>query len=88
MAEITISSGDIRSTGSGASISYWITNCRWCGFMHTGQCPCVKAIEYYPDGVVKRVEFHDTAFRMAIDSAATKLPDVTSVDSPPGYSLR
>lgn len=26
---------------------------------HTGKCPKVKAIEYHPDGTVKRVEFGD-----------------------------
>lgn len=26
---------------------------------HVGTCPRVKAIEYHPDGSVKRVEFHD-----------------------------
>ena len=36
--------------------------CPWCsGFgvqvHHTGVCPRVRAIEYYPDGTVKRVEF-------------------------------
>lgn len=35
-------------------------NCRWCGSIHVGDaCPAVKVIEYYPDGVVKRVEFQD-----------------------------
>lgn len=37
--------------------------CRYCSspttvVMHGGACPRVKAIEYYPDGRVKRVEFH------------------------------
>lgn len=26
--------------------------------IHHGQCPKVKAFEYFPDGSVKRVEFH------------------------------
>jgi hypothetical protein len=26
---------------------------------HGGKCPLVKAVEYYPDGAVKRVEFYD-----------------------------
>ncbi len=34
--------------------------CQWCGSWHSGKCPLVKAIDYYPDGTVKRVEFHDT----------------------------
>jgi len=24
---------------------------------HSGQCPRIKAIEYYPDGSIKRIEF-------------------------------
>jgi hypothetical protein len=31
--------------------------CQHCGLHHQGVCPRVKAIEYYPDGTVKRVEF-------------------------------
>lgn len=27
--------------------------------MHTGKCPCVRSIEYYPDGNVKEVHFWD-----------------------------
>lgn len=32
-------------------------NCRHCGHLHSGPCPRVKAIEYYPNGTVKRVEY-------------------------------
>ena len=31
--------------------------CRWCGHIHGDLCPQVKAYEFHPDGVVKRVEF-------------------------------
>jgi hypothetical protein len=31
--------------------------CRWCGLIHGAQCPSVKAIEYFANGMVKRVEF-------------------------------
>ena len=27
--------------------------------IHAGKCPYVKAIEYYPDGSIKRVEFKE-----------------------------
>jgi len=32
--------------------------CRYCGSItpHQGICPSVKAMEYYPDGTIKRVE--------------------------------
>lgn len=35
-----------------------IPKCQYCGsaFPHQGICPTVKAIEYYPDGTMKRVE--------------------------------
>ena len=34
-----------------------IPTCPYCGAMpHQGICPSVKAIEYYPDGSIKRVE--------------------------------
>ena len=32
--------------------------CPYCGsFPHQGVCPSVKAIEYFQDGSIKRVEF-------------------------------
>ena len=34
-----------------------MNECRWCGLIHGPRCPSVKAIEYFPDGTVKRVEF-------------------------------
>lgn len=34
-----------------------MATCGWCGGYHSGTCPKVKAIEYHPDGTVKRVEF-------------------------------
>jgi hypothetical protein len=32
-------------------------NCRHCGSYHSGPCPFIKAIEYFPDGTIKRVEY-------------------------------
>lgn len=34
------------------------TACQYCGQYHGARCPLVKAIDYYPDGTVKRVEFY------------------------------
>ncbi len=34
-----------------------VTNCQWCGHIHQGVCPLVKALEYHEDGTLKRVEF-------------------------------
>ncbi len=33
--------------------------CQHCGMTHATTCPKIKAIEYYPDGSTKRLEFHD-----------------------------
>lgn len=35
------------------------TTCRHCGQHHGPHCPLVKAVEYYPDGSLKRVEYID-----------------------------
>lgn len=35
--------------------------CGYCGFNHANVCPLIKAIEYHPDGMVKRVEFKTAA---------------------------
>lgn len=32
-------------------------SCQHCGNWHSGICPKVKAIEYYNDGTIKRVEY-------------------------------
>lgn len=31
--------------------------CQHCGNMHESRCPSIKAIEYFPDGSIKRVEY-------------------------------
>jgi hypothetical protein len=33
--------------------------CGFCGQYHIGECPKVKAREYYPNGTLKRIEFHE-----------------------------
>jgi len=33
--------------------------CGHCGYGHSGTCPRIKAIEYYANGTVKRVEYHE-----------------------------
>lgn len=32
--------------------------CCHCGCYHTGVCPKIKAIEYHPDGTIKRIEYY------------------------------
>lgn len=44
--------------------------CRHCGMIHGLLCPSVKAIEYYPDGTIKRVEYVTTADFASIQLAA------------------
>lgn len=33
--------------------------CQHCGQFHKTTCPRIKALEYFPDGTVRRVEFYD-----------------------------
>lgn len=33
--------------------------CTHCGHYHFGPCPRIKAVEYWPNGTVKKVEYHD-----------------------------
>ena len=37
------------------------TACRWCGMLHGPACPALKAIEFFENGMVKRVEFKTAA---------------------------
>ena len=32
--------------------------CRHCGLWHAGACRRIRSIEYWPDGTVRRVEYH------------------------------
>ena len=50
-------------------------SCPWCSDEHTkvyhvGPCPRVKAIEYYPNGTIKRIEFH--GLRPTVDRSLEK----------------
>jgi hypothetical protein len=38
-----------------------MTKCQYCGQNHEFRCPQVKAIEYFENGTVKRVEFYTFA---------------------------
>lgn len=40
--------------------------CKYCGNYHGGHCPLVRAIEYFPNGMVKRVEYHESRANEAI----------------------
>lgn len=34
--------------------------CGHCGKVHSGPCPRIKAIEYFENGVIRRVEYHES----------------------------
>lgn len=64
-------------TSWGSGTTTW-RSCGWCGLLHTGVCPRVKVIEYYPDGQIKRVEFHETAFGHVVGAATIRIGDSAS----------
>ena len=33
------------------------TKCQYCGGTHGPNCPIIKAIEYFPNGTIKRIEY-------------------------------
>lgn len=33
--------------------------CPFCQQYHTANCPKVKALEYWPNGTLKRIEYHE-----------------------------
>jgi hypothetical protein len=55
--------------------------CPHCGLSHDTTCPRIRAIEYYPDGTTKRVEFHGAA-----PIAAPSPGDMTVTCGFAGYS--
>lgn len=42
--------------------------CGYCGLHHSGVCSLVSAIEYHPNGMVKRVEFHRPTQVVSVES--------------------
>ena len=64
-----------------------MTPCPYCGTTHpSAKCYLVKAIEYFPDGQVKRVEFM-TPRDLNVPSALTNTPiSVPSIWQPFGIS--
>jgi len=49
-----------------------LSQCQHCGNYHTGQCPRIKAIEYYPNGRVKRVELHGAIETMLLSESVLR----------------
>lgn len=61
-----------------------MSKCQWCGNEHETKCPLVKALEYYDDGVIKRIEFFSPA-----DYAASYIhsyPNLTPPATAPAYT--
>jgi len=48
--------------------------CPYCGMIHAGACPRVKAIEYFENGMVKRVEFKDDGDPPAVPATLPAVP--------------
>lgn len=42
-----------------SSTSVTMSSCKHCEMIHGGVCPKIKAIEYYPDGSIRRVEYYE-----------------------------
>lgn len=42
-----------------STLSSSTVTCPHCGLLHEHTCHRIKAIEYWPNGEIKRVEFHD-----------------------------
>lgn len=66
MAQMPVTKYDPKAVAQGTAQGGDLTGqqlkkCRWCDNYHTAICPSVKAIEYYPDGTVKRVEFKESS---------------------------
>jgi hypothetical protein len=62
-----------------------MTKCQWCEKDHGLICPEIKAIEYHPDGMVKRVEFMTFADKMYPFLVPQPLPVYPSQPPIPTY---
>lgn len=51
--------------------------CGHCGSYHTGACPRVRAIEYHPNGTVKRIEYHEPTPVQPIRLSADDLYEIS-----------
>lgn len=62
-----------------------LETCQWCGCIHSGKCPQVKAIEYHPNGSVKRVEFFgpgDCTVPIVVKAFEPTLPITPAIGKP------
>lgn len=56
---VIVGPGPLTAPPFGPSLPGSLGTCRWCAAHHAGSCPRVKAIEFFPAGGIKRVEFHE-----------------------------
>lgn len=57
--------------------------CKYCGASHGVRCPSIAAIEYHPDGTVRRVEFvQPQPLTLGAYPQPLPSPNPTSVASP------
>lgn len=62
-----------------------LNTCQWCGCIHSGKCPQVKAIEYHPNGSIKRVEFFSPGDHVA---PVVVQPSVTNPPQPSWLKIK
>jgi hypothetical protein len=66
------------------------TTCAYCGGSHAAVCGLIKAIEYFQDGSVRRVEFKTAMdYPQAVIGQLpprTSWPKSVTIDMKPGYS--
>lgn len=36
-----------------------LETCPYCGICHTGRCPQLRSIEYYPNGTIKKITYEN-----------------------------
>ncbi len=57
--------------------------CIHCGYHpHQGNCPRIKAIDYYPDGTIKHVEYHEAIRTNAVSTVQLTADDLHELKRP------
>ena len=65
----------MSTQGMTTAVSQDFGECRWCGAIHQGECPRVKAKEFHPDGSLKRVEFFGEATPSLLPPVLQPMPE-------------
>ena len=48
-----------------------LKECPYCGLNHTGRCPQIRSIEYYPNGTIKKIEYENGQTPTQTDTRST-----------------